>query len=118
MVDRACVAPDLVARAGVFGGHWGGSGPVLESVNPSTGEVLGRVKSGTVGDYEECMTAMARAAHEWSRTPAPRRGAVVRRMGVLLRERREALGELVSLEVGKVRWACFVGAAVVGASSW
>lgn len=45
-------ADDPPARpcAGVFGGRWGGSGPLLESVNPATGAALGHVKSGTLAE--------------------------------------------------------------------
>ena len=39
----------------------------------------------------------------WRTTPAPIRGNLVRRLGELLREHKAALGELVSIEAGKIR---------------
>src|SRR5213078_2956365 len=41
--------------------------------------------------------------HHWRQVPAPRRGRVVRAIAEEFRRQREALGELVSLETGKIR---------------
>src|SRR5262249_28789110 len=43
------------------------------------------------------------AAHAWREVPAPKRGEAVRRLGLLLREQKDALGTLVSLENGKIK---------------
>ena len=45
----------------------------------------------------------ARRSPSGGRTPAPARGALVRRLGELLREHKAELGELVSIEAGKIR---------------
>ena len=80
-----------------------GGGPELVTHDPTTGEVLGRVRGACRDDYD-AIVADAQARFEgWRRTPAPKRGALIRRLGELLRQHKEALGELVSLEVGKIR---------------
>jgi aldehyde dehydrogenase (NAD+) len=89
---------------GAFDGSWFATrGPRLESINPATGEVLGTVREATTEDYERVAAATADAFHVWKRWPAPRRGEVVRQLGEALREHKEDLGLLVTLEVGKVR---------------
>jgi len=55
-----------------------------------------------VEDYEACMSATVKARRAWSETPAPARGEIVRKIGDALRAKREALGQLISLEMGKV----------------
>jgi aldehyde dehydrogenase (NAD+) len=90
-------------HSGAYAGKWlKTSGPILESVNPATGEVLGRVQQATSKEYE----TVARAAHEaylkWRSVPAPKRGELVRQIGNALREKKQQLGELVTLEVGKI----------------
>ena len=90
-------------HSGAYAGKWlKTSGPILESVNPATGEVLGRVQQASAKEYE----IVARAAHEaylqWRSVPAPKRGEIVRQLGNALREKKEQLGELVTLEVGKI----------------
>ncbi len=90
-------------HSGAYAGKWlKTSGPILESVNPATGEVLGRVQQASAKEYE----TVARAAHEaylkWRAVPAPKRGEIVRQLGNALREKKQQLGELVTLEVGKI----------------
>jgi aldehyde dehydrogenase (NAD+) len=77
-------------------------GGELVSINPSTGQPLARVAMASAADYEQ----VAAAAHDtflrWRMHPAPKRGEVIRQMGLALRERKELLGALVSLEMGKI----------------
>lgn len=88
---------------GVFDGEaWGGNGPVHSCVNPTTGEVLAEVRFGDKNDYERCVSRAVAAQDAWQRTPAPKRGEVVRLLGNALREKKEALGALLSLEMGKI----------------
>jgi acyl-CoA reductase-like NAD-dependent aldehyde dehydrogenase len=49
------------------------------------------------------MAAMEAAKTPWAEMPAPARGEIVRQIGAAMREKREALGALVSLEMGKIR---------------
>ena len=90
------------ANAGVFAGTWGGSGAVLEKYSPIDGSLLGRVKQATPEDYEAAVTAAQKAFLAWRDVPAPKRGEVVRQLGNALRDLKTELGQLVSLEAGKI----------------
>jgi aldehyde dehydrogenase (NAD+) len=79
------------------------AGPILESINPATGELLGRVRTATVTDYERIMTAAREAFLRWRTVPAPKRGEIVRAIGQELRAHKDALGTLVTLETGKIK---------------
>jgi aldehyde dehydrogenase (NAD+) len=80
-----------------------GSGEVLVSTDPSTGAPLGRARAVTRAEYDERVAAALERFDEWRMRPAPKRGELVRRLGELLRENKQPLGELVSLETGKIR---------------
>ncbi|HET7371246.1 MAG TPA: aldehyde dehydrogenase family protein [Gammaproteobacteria bacterium] len=82
---------------------WAGDGPVLESSSPATGEVIARVKAASDADYERVITAAEEAAQAWRETPAPKRGEAIRLLGQALRDNKDALGSLVSLEMGKIK---------------
>lgn len=73
----------------------------LISYNPANGEKLAEIATCTSEDYEEIMTRAQHAAHEWRKVPAPKRGEIIRQIGQALREHKDALGSLVSLEMGK-----------------
>lgn len=90
-------------NAGVYDGQsWKANGEVITSVNPATGESIGSVQTGTVEDYNRCVAAGRQAYSAWSTTPAPRRGEIVRQIGDALRAKLTPLGQLVSLEMGKI----------------
>ncbi|HET6655252.1 MAG TPA: aldehyde dehydrogenase family protein [Gammaproteobacteria bacterium] len=82
---------------------WAGDGPVLESFNPANGEMIARVKAASDADYERVITAAQDAAQAWRETPAPKRGEAIRLLGQALRDNKDALGSLVSLEMGKIK---------------
>jgi aldehyde dehydrogenase (NAD+) len=92
-------------------GTWSGSqgwskqtaGAIIDSINPSTGQRLAQVRGATPEDYEDVMAAAVAAAAAWRRVPAPKRGEAVRLMGEELRQYKDALGSLVSLENGKIK---------------
>lgn len=67
---------------------------------PANGEVIAEVRQGTVEDYEKCVAEAQEAWKTWVDIPAPKRGEIVRQIGVALREKLEPLGKLVSLEMG------------------
>lgn len=87
---------------GVFNGQWGGSGDLVTSVNPATGEEIARVRVGTPGDYETTLAAMEDAKKVWQSTPMVKRGEIVRQIGNELRLFQAPLAKLVSLEMGKI----------------
>ena len=74
---------------------------VLEPVNPTTGEVLGKVHASSKADYEAIVTRAQAAFEVWRKTPAPRRGEAIRLCADALRANKDALGSLVALEMGK-----------------
>jgi len=75
----------------------------LASVNPTTGETIAVVRQTTPETYEKVMEQAVTAFEDWRMTPAPKRGAVIRDLADALREYKEPLGELVSLEMGKIK---------------
>ena len=78
-------------------------GSRMVSYNPATGDPIAAVVQSGPETYERIVAEAARAFDAWRMTPAPKRGAVVRDLGNALREMKEPLGDLVSLEMGKIR---------------
>ena len=74
---------------------------VIEPVNPTTGEVLGRVHASSRADYDLIVERAQAAFKVWRSTPAPRRGEAIRLCADALRTHKDALGSLVALEMGK-----------------
>ncbi len=75
----------------------------LESINPATGEVIASVYKCSVDDYEEVVQQSQAVFNEWRMVPAPKRGELVRLMANALREKKDLLGSLVALEMGKIK---------------
>ena len=76
---------------------------LLQSINPSTNEVIAEVHASSESDYETIITRAQQAFAIWRTTPAPRRGEAVRLCGEALRKHKDALGSLVALEMGKIK---------------
>lgn len=87
---------------GVFNGTWGGSGELVKSRTPITGEELPAVRTGTAAEYGETVEKMNAVQREWRSLPAPARGEIVRQIGDELRANIVPLGQLLALEVGKI----------------
>src|ERR1043165_9066971 len=87
---------------GVFDGNLSGSGKLLQSYSPNDGSLLGEVRTATPEEYERALKRAAAAFEKWKTVPAPKRGEVVRQLGNALREVKEELGMLVTLEAGKI----------------
>ena len=77
------------------------SGELLESYSPVDGRLIGKVTCSSKEDYEKVMSSATSAFKNWRTVPAPKRGEVVRQFGDKLRTHKEALGKLVSYEMGK-----------------
>ena len=91
------------SNPGAHGRGWiTGKGAELESVNPTTGEVIACVRQADAATYDRVATAAHEAFSKWRMVPAPKRGELVRALGNELRAHKEALGRLVSLEMGKI----------------
>jgi aldehyde dehydrogenase (NAD+) len=89
-----CLGPD----------GWLDSGaPPITSYNPTTGEALAQVVPSTAETTDRVVAAAAEGFAAWRALPAPRRGLVVRDLGAAVREALEPLGELITLEMGKIR---------------
>lgn len=89
-------------NSGVFDGEWSGSGKILESFSPNDGSLLGRVNTATPEEYERALHSASIAFEKWKTVPAPKRGELIRQLGNALREAKEDLGLLVTLEAGKI----------------
>lgn len=77
--------------------------PLIESINPTNGKLIARVRSTTPAEYDRLVTAARRSFLEWRKIPAPARGDAIRRIGNALRDHKDALGSLVTLEMGKIK---------------
>ncbi|MCG6117476.1 MAG: aldehyde dehydrogenase family protein [Aquimonas sp.] len=75
----------------------------LESINPSSNDVIARVHASSAADYALLMERAAEVAKAWRSVPAPRRGEAIRLCGDALRRHKDALGTLVALEMGKIK---------------
>ncbi len=91
------------ASTGVDGWLKDKNGRELVSYNPTTGEALATVIQATPESYEKVASAAQTAFLKWRQLPAPKRGEVVRDLGNALREFKEPLGDLVTVEMGKIR---------------
>ena len=78
-----------------------GSGDLLGSYSPVDGRLIAEVRQANAQDYAQVMAQCEAAFLVWRAMPAPKRGEIVRQMGDELRRHKEALGKLVSYEMGK-----------------
>jgi aldehyde dehydrogenase (NAD+) len=78
-----------------------GEGETINSYSPVDGKLIASVTAATPEAYNEVVATAQAAFAEWRMIPAPRRGEIVRQIGNAIRENKEALGRLVSYEMGK-----------------
>jgi aldehyde dehydrogenase (NAD+) len=76
---------------------------VIESINPTTNQLIAKVHASSESDYDTIVERAQAAFQIWRTTPAPRRGEAIRLCGEALRKHKDALGTLVSLEMGKIK---------------
>jgi aldehyde dehydrogenase (NAD+) len=86
-------------------GKWssGHASGIIESVNPANGEIIARVYGASDDDYEQILAIARRVFADWRTVPSPQRGEAVRLCTEALRRNKDALGSLVSLEMGKIK---------------
>ncbi|MDM7916696.1 MAG: aldehyde dehydrogenase family protein, partial [Candidatus Eisenbacteria bacterium] len=91
-------------NSGVSDGQWfdNPSGGELTSVSPIDGKPIARVLQASEAEYELVLQSAVAAFETWKMIPAPKRGEIVREIGLELREHKDALGRLVTLEMGKI----------------
>jgi aldehyde dehydrogenase (NAD+) len=99
-VDTTTSAADLLERLGVDPALVTDGDVVVRT--PITGEEIGRVARTSAAETEAAVGRSVAAFEAWREVPAPRRGELVRLLGEELRREKEALGALVTLEVGKI----------------
>ena len=86
-----------------YGGDWfASSGDWLEVHSPTSGDLLAKIQQAGEADYAKLMEKADQAFRHWRAIPAPKRGEIVRNIGVALRAKKGELGRLVSLEMGKI----------------
>ncbi len=73
----------------------------LTVISPVDGQPVASVYLATDQDYERIVTTARKAFFHWRKVPAPQRGEVARQIGLALRRHKDALGTLVSFEMGK-----------------
>ena len=78
------------------------NGGWIESYSPADGQLIAKVKEATWDDYEKVIAKAQDAFKYWRMVPAPKRGEIVRQIGLELREHKDDLGKLVSYEMGKI----------------
>ncbi len=84
------------------GSNWlMGKGETLISSSPVDGQVIASSSSASKEEYEEVMKVALEGFKVWRKWTAPARGEIVRQIGEELRAHKEALGKLVSYEMGK-----------------
>src|SRR5246127_3468401 len=87
---------------GVFDGTWRGGGATIDKISPIDGKKLASVRTASDDDYRKTIARAQEAFERWRKTPGPVRGETVRRLGNALRELKHELGQLVTLETGKI----------------
>lgn len=89
--------------SGVYSTEWmQGGGGVLASTSPIDGSLVGKVRMGDSQDYDDLIFEAQRAFAKWRMVPAPKRGLIVREIGIELRKHKDDLASLVTLEMGKL----------------
>ncbi len=78
-----------------------GGGTAIPSYSPVDGRLIATVSATARRDYDKIIYAAENAFTTWRDIPAPRRGEIIRQVGLVLREKKEWLGRLVSYEMGK-----------------
>ncbi|GAA2076518.1 aldehyde dehydrogenase family protein [Aeromicrobium halocynthiae] len=100
MSDISTRAREILQRVGA-GDPFTGDG-ALHARSPIDGSTIGRLTPHSAGDVEAAVGAAHEAFLQWRSVPAPVRGQMVRELGELLREHKDDLGALVSIEAGKI----------------
>ena len=84
-----------------IGSSFFGSGEKIASYTPVDDSLLGECSRTTREDFDKIIESAKEAAIAWRNVPAPKRGEFVRELGNILRDKKDDLGKLVSMEMGK-----------------
>jgi len=88
----------------LINGKWVGasSGKTFSNLNPATQEILGHFPISNEKDIDRAVAAARRALDGWRKMPAAKRGEILHRAQLLLKERKEELARIETMEMGKV----------------
>ncbi|MBX2887591.1 MAG: aldehyde dehydrogenase family protein [Ferruginibacter sp.] len=76
-------------------------GEIIQSYSPVDGRLIGSFTTADRKSYDQAVQSAVNAFKHWQLIPAPKRGEIVRQIGIALRDNKENLGKLVSYEMGK-----------------
>ena len=76
---------------------------IIESYSPNNNELLAKVYQCSESDYDKVIADSEEVSKTWRMVPAPIRGQLILEMANELRKNKDALGSLVSLEMGKIK---------------
>jgi aldehyde dehydrogenase (NAD+) len=79
------------------------AGRTFTKVNPATGQELCQVARSSVDDVRRAVALARQAQPAWAARTVVERGNILRRIAILMQERRSEIAELVALETGKSR---------------
>jgi len=87
-----------------IGGEWvsAADGRASENLDPANGQLLGYFPRSAQVDVDRAVAAARAAWRDWRLTPAPKRGEILYRVGMLLTERKEEIARALTSEMGKV----------------
>jgi len=77
------------------------SGEKVTVISPVDGAAIASVYEASLSAYDRVVTQARRAFEQWRLKPAPKRGEIVRQIGLKIREKKQSLGTLISYEMGK-----------------
>ncbi|ACC75863.1 Aldehyde Dehydrogenase (plasmid) [Paraburkholderia phymatum STM815] len=97
--------------------RYDGGRSAMDVIDPTTGLALGKVSMATEADVDEALAAASKGFDIWRNTSAFERSKLMRRVADRMRERAEALAELLVLELGKP-WSEALGEVEVAAGMW
>ncbi|MCF6184362.1 MAG: aldehyde dehydrogenase family protein [Bacteroidales bacterium] len=98
-----CLEISKINSGATTGTHWfETSGKITASISPINGEKIADVRNASPDDYEKLIKTAQDAFKVWQKVPAPKRGDIVRQIGIALRNAKEDLGKLVTVETGKI----------------
>lgn len=91
-------------QGALYDGKWQttDSTSIFTTINPATEETIAQTQCASLKDYEKAISGMQQANKEWRSIPMPVRGGIVREIGEALREKKDSLGRLISMEMGKI----------------
>jgi len=88
---------------GAYCGEWLDTrGEIIEVFSPIDDSIIAKVKSASKEDYEIVSKKAQETFKIWRMIPAPKRGEIIRQIGLELRKYKNELGQLVTIEMGKI----------------